>query len=618
MTRPIALPVHFVIALGLLMTAAMPDVQAAEAQPKVLHIAFPAAESGFDPARIDDTYSYDVAVHIFESLYAYDYLAVPVKIRPLTAASMPEHSADFRTWTIKLRPGIFFTEDPAFKGRPRELVAQDYVYSYKRYADPALNSPHWSETFGLGISGLAALRQEAVDRKKPFDYDKDIAGLRALDRYTLQFRLDAPRPRLPQSLIGGFRGAVAREVVETYGDGIMEHPVGTGPFRLGQWRRSSLIVLERNPGFRSITYDAEPAADDREAQAVLARLKGRRLPMVDRVEIAIIDEGQPRWLAFLQGKLDQIDVPSAFLPQAVPQRRLAPYLEQRGIHANLVTTADVSYLYFNMTDSLVGGYAPERVALRRAIGLGMDIPRQIRIVRGDLASVAQSPIPAHTSGYDPAFSSENGEFNRAKAKALLDVYGYLDRNGDGWRQRPDGSPLVLKVASEPDQNSRRFDELFQSDMKAIGLRVAFEIAQWPEHEKAARAGALMIWQLGYGNVRPDGLESLERLYGPAAGGFNLSRFDLPAMNALYERLLALPDGPERDALFLEAKRLAIAYLPEKTTVQRMYAYLSQPWLVGYRPKAFQTGWYHMVDVDNGSSVALHARPATVAMEDRRR
>ena len=81
--------------------------------------------------------------HIRES-YAYDYLAVPVKVRPLTAAAMPEHSAGFRVWTIKLQPGIFFTDDLVFQGRKRELVAQDYVYSIKRYADPAVKSPHWS------------------------------------------------------------------------------------------------------------------------------------------------------------------------------------------------------------------------------------------------------------------------------------------------------------------------------------------------------------------------------------------------------------------------------------------------------------------------------------------
>jgi ABC-type transport system substrate-binding protein len=382
----------------------------------------------------------------------------------------------------------------------------------------------------------------------------------------------------------------------------MEHPVGTGPFMLGAWRRSSLIVLERNPRFRSVRYDAEPAEDDVEGQAVLARLKGRTLPMVDRVEISIIEEGQPRWLSFLGEKIDQIEMPPEFLPLAVPQGRLAPYLERRGIRARVVTSQFVSLMYFNMLDPLVGGYAPEKVALRRAIGLGMDIERQIRVIRGGQALAAHSPISANVSGYERSFRSENGEFDRSKAKALLDVYGYTDRAGDGWRRRPDGSPLVLKVASDPSQTSRQGDELFKLDMKAIGLRVEFQIAQWPENLKAAHAGNLMIWQVGQGVVKPDGLESLERFYGPAKGGANLSRFNLPAMNELYERMLAAPDGPEREAMFVEAKRLAIAYMPEKTTVHRMFTYLSQPWLVGYRPKPFQTGWYQMVDIE---AVPMH-------------
>ena len=49
---------------------------------KVLRIAFPIAEDGFDPARINDTYSHSVVIHICESLYAYDYLAIPAQIRP--------------------------------------------------------------------------------------------------------------------------------------------------------------------------------------------------------------------------------------------------------------------------------------------------------------------------------------------------------------------------------------------------------------------------------------------------------------------------------------------------------------------------------------------------------
>ncbi|WP_346014528.1 ABC transporter substrate-binding protein, partial [Rubrivivax gelatinosus] len=196
-------------------------------------------------------YSRTVTPHIFEALYRYDHLARPVKIRTLTAAGMPEVSADFKVWTIKLQPGIYYADDPAFKGHKRELVAQDYVYAFQRTADPANRSQLWSWIETFKIAGLDEYRREVVAQKKAFDYDHTIPGLRALDRYTIRFTLTDPSPRFLENLTASdLLGGVAREVVEFYGDKIAEHPVGTGPFKLKQWRRSSLIVLERNPDFR--------------------------------------------------------------------------------------------------------------------------------------------------------------------------------------------------------------------------------------------------------------------------------------------------------------------------------------------------------------------------------
>ena len=202
-------------ALALAAAAAAPwPARALAAGPKVLRVAFPVAETGFDPARIVDLYSRTVTPHIFEALYEYDPLARPVKIKPLTATALPEVSDDFRTWTIRIQPGIFFADDPAFGGKPRELVAQDYVYAIKRFADPATKSPVVAGVLEVGYTGLAALRDEALKQKKPFDYGREIEGLQALDRHTLRIRLDAPRPRLIETLAtGDLFGAVAREVV---------------------------------------------------------------------------------------------------------------------------------------------------------------------------------------------------------------------------------------------------------------------------------------------------------------------------------------------------------------------------------------------------------------------
>ena len=566
------------------------------AAPKVLRLAN-ASETGFDPARVGDSPSFLVLAHIFEPLLGYDPLARPVKLRPRTALAMPESSADFRTWTVAVRPGIFFTDDPAFGGRPRELVAADYAYSILRLADPATRSPAWSEWEQAGISGLAERRREAVDGKKPFDYQRPLAGLQVLDRYTLRFRLDAGRPRFAQQLADTATGAVAREVIAAHGELAMQHPVGTGPFRLAEWRRASRIVLERNPGFREVLYDAEPAPGDTEGQAMLARLKGRRLPMVDRVEIAVIDEGQPAWLAFLNDEADWIALPTEFTEAAMPGGRLAPHLAKRGIRADRATMPATYYTMFNMEHPLVGGYAQAQVALRRAIGLAIDVSREVELLRSGSAVVAQSPVTVNMSGYDAAFRCAMSEYNPARARALLDLYGYVDRDGDGWREAPDGSPLLLDMATQPNQQTRRFDELMKRDMDAIGLRIVFRAAQWPEQYKAARAGKLMLWSVSGRASAPDGLEGFLRYNGPASGGINLSRFNLPQMNELIEQLLALPDGPERDAGFLRAKRLAAVWMPYKLRSHPVQVTLTQPRLLGFRRPLFWPGWFDVVDLE---------------------
>ena len=590
-----------------LLAGGWAQAQAPRAQAKkVLRYAFNAAETGFDPAKVFDLYSRIVTAHIFENLFNFDHLARPAKIKPVIAEGPAAHSADFRTWTVKVRRGVFFADDPAFKGKKRELTAADFVYSIKRFVDPANKSPASSNVLDAGLVGLGALRERALKDKAPFDYDTEIEGLRALDRHTIQYKLDKPRPRFVESLLTShdLLGAVAREVVDAYGEDIPAHPVGTGPFRLVQWRRSSLIVLEKNPSYREVYYDAEPAADDAEGQALVARFKGTRLPMIDRVEVSIVEESQPRWLGFLSGQIDYVNVPLEFANQALPGGKLAPNLAKRDLQLRRNIEADSAYTYFNMDDPVVGGYTPERVALRRAIGLAMNVPREIGVVRRNQAIPAQSPILPHTSGYDPAFKSEMGDYDPIRAKALLDLFGYVDKNDDGFREQPDGQPLTLEFATQSDALSRVFDELLQKSMEAVGIRVRFVIGQWPEQLKQARAGKLMLWQLGGTAASLDGVESLQRFHSAQIGGQNFARFKHRRFDELYERMLVLEDGPERQALFREAKLIAAAYMPYKFQVHRISNDLAQPWLIGHRRPVAWNDWWHLVDIDESK------RPAT--------
>jgi len=592
------------LCLALVALAAQADER------KVLRLAFARAETTLDPARIVDLYSRVITAHIFEAPLTYDHLARPFKLRLQTAESMPEHSADYRIWTIRIKPGIYFADDPAFKGKRRELVAADYVYQLKRIVDPRNKSPLVAGVLETKYAGLAALRDDAIRNNKPLDYDKPIAGLSTPERYTLRIELEEPRPRFAEDGFTGsdILGAVAREVVEFYGDQIDAHPVGTGPYRLKSWRRSSEIVLERNPGYRERTYDAEPAPGDAAGQAIAAKFRGRRLPMIDEVRVAIIEQSQPMWLSFLNAEVDALvtnagRVPPDFLALAMPGGKLAPYLAKRGIQGIRNLNPDSGLAYFNMDDPVVGGYTPEKVALRRAIALAYDVDVEIRnIRRGGIH--AQSPVVPHTIGYDPRFKSEMGDYDPARARALLDLYGYVDRNGDGWRDLPDGRPLTIEMASQPDDLTRKFDELWKKNLAAIGVRIVFKPAQWPENLKAARAGKLQFWQVGRSAAGSDGQGALAELHSQQIGSQNLARFRNAEFDRIYERMRVIPDGPERDALFLKAKEIAVAYMPYKHTAHRMEADMLHGWVEGYRRPLFWLEWWHMVDVDNARRAAL--------------
>ena len=566
---------------------------------KVFRYAFQAAETGFDPAQISDIYSRAVTAHIFDSLYVYDYLARPVRMRPLAAAGPPEISSDFRVFTFRVRPGILFHDDPAFDGKKRELVAQDFVYSLKRFYDPRWKSPIVSTLEEFKLLGLNELRQRSLKERTPFDYDVEVEGLRALDRYTLQIRLRDTAPHFAETFATpDLYGAVAREVVERYGDEIMSHPIGTGPFRLVDWRRSSRIILERNPNYYDDPFDAGDAADDPRSQHVAASLRGRKLPLLDRVEVYIVDEHQPRWLAFLNAEHDMLErLPNDFINIATPGGEIAPGLKKRGIQKARVLGADITYTVFNMKHPVIGGYTPDKVALRRAISLALNVDEEIRIPRRGQALPAQAPLNPHTYGYDPNLHTELGTYDLARARALLDTFGYIDRDGDGWREQPDGSPLIIEHMTSPEQVQRQLEEIRKRGFDKLGVRLEMRYGKWPELLKQARAAKFMTWGLGSSAASYDCRPALQRGYGPAAGGQNLSHFDLPEFNRIYDRIRVLPDGPERLALIREAVRLWAAYVPYKLHVHRLLTDMWHPWVSNYVRHPFQLRFWEHIDVD---------------------
>ena len=561
---------------------------------KTLHVAFVTSETGFDPQAANDLYSQYVIREIFDPLYRYDYLARPYKVVPNTAAALPEISADGLTWTIKLKPGIYFSDNPAFKGARRELTAADYVYSAKRLIDPKLRSIN-AQILDDRLVGAKEAIASATKTGK-FDYDAPFEGAQAIDRYTIRLKLNYPAYDLLSDLTGASTAAVAREVVTAYGDDngwVMEHPVGTGPYLLKSWRRAQQIVLEASPTFRDVRFPDSARPEDR---AVLATMRGKKLPVVGRVEINIIEESNPRLLAFEQNQLDYITLPTDLVPKVLQEDKLKPEYAARGIVLGRGVQPTLVYTYFNMEDPVVGGYSREKIALRRAISMAYNIDAEIHVVRLDQAAVATQPIPPNVIGHDPKFNS-SAAYDVAGAKALLDKFGYVDRDGDGWRDLPDGKPLKLVLASDTTAIYRQFDELWQRSMNAVGIRIEFLKQKFSEALKMSTAGQLQMWGLGTTATNDAAMTFFDQLYGPHKGVANLARFDLPEFNVLYDKAKRLPNGPERMELFRQMSSVVTAYAPWKLHTYRIENIVVHPWVLGYKYNTFDPHPWLYYDID---------------------
>jgi ABC-type transport system substrate-binding protein len=551
---------------------------------RVLRVTFQAAETSFDPVKIADYYSGTVIEAIFDPLLTYDYLARPAKLVPNTAEVPPEISDQGRTYLVKVRKGIYFAADAAFKGERRELTAADYAYSIRRFLDPKHRSPY-AFLFEGKIVGLDELAAQAKKTGR-YDYDARVEGLETPDRYTLRIRLKQTDLNFSHVLAFPLAGAVAREVIEAYGDDSGSRPVGTGPFLLQHYTRSSKIVLAANPGYRGRVWDFEPGDDplDRE---IAARMKGKKLPLIGGVEISIMEEAQSRWLAFQQGATDIEYQLSEVAPTFMGEDgKLKPEFARRGIKLDRSVDPEIIYLYFNMAERIgeqanpVGGFSKERIALRRAIAMAYNVEDQIRIIRKGQAIRAQFPVPPGVAGHDPNFRAGIPHDPRI-ANALLDRFGYR-KGADGYRAQPDGTPLAIRYSSTPTERDRQFDELMKRSLDSIGIRLQIHKERFPELIKLETDCRLMMRTAAWIADYPDGDNFMQLLYGPNSGQSNNACYRSPEFDARYEKSRLLPDGPERNRLYREMTRLAEVHTVWLLTDSRYRNVLLQPRVVGFR------------------------------------
>ncbi len=570
-------------------------VRAADAN-KVLHYVFTAAETGFDPAVAHDIYSSQIIRSIYETLYTYDYLARPAKLVPSTAATMPAISDGGKTYTITLKKGIDFTDDPVFKGRKRELTAADYIYSLKRPTDPEVRST-WAWLLEGKVVGLDASAKQAVKTGR-FDYDKPIRGLEQVDRYTLRIRLNRPDYNLTHILAHYPTSAVAREVATAYRDGngqIMAHPVGTGPYVLTKWQRGSKMILDANPGYRGFIWDFK-AGNDPEDERIVREMKGKKMPRIGRVEINVIAEDQSRWLAFQNREIDLFSLEGPLAPRALEKGRLRPELVSKGVQLSRIVEPELTQYYFNMEYPVLGGLSREKVALRRAIAMAHNVKEEIDVVWNGEAIALDYPVPPGIDGYDASYKSVI-RYEPEVANVLLDRFGYK-KGTDGYRTLPDGKPLVVVFSARSDSTGQQQLEMWKKTFDRLSIRMKGDKRLFPDLLKAEKQCRLMMRTSNWIADYPDGSNFMQLFYGPHTGQSNNGCARIPQYDRLYEQSVVLPPGKQRDLLYHKMARILEVVAPARIGYARYRNMLLQPYVMGYKKHPVMHNEWLYIDIDD--------------------
>ena len=583
------------LVLGLSLTGAFASVAvaASPADPsKVVRTAFEAPDDGFDLARTTNLYSGWVGEAIFEPMLTYDYLARPAKLVPLTLEGMPEVADGGKTFTFKLKKGIFFSPDPAFKGKPRELTVADYAYTWKRILDPQNRSPAIS-FLGGKIVGLDDFAAKAAKSGK-FDYDAPIPGIEILDPYTLRIRLNEPDYNFLFAVAYTGLGAVAREVIEAHAMQSGAHPIGTGPYILSQYVPRSKIILTANPDYRGFIWDFKSTGDAWDEQLV-REMKGKKMPQIGRVEISIIEEEQSRWLAFQDKQIDYDKLPQSASLSVMDGIKLRPVMSEQGITLYRVTEPEITYSLINQRDPVVGGSSKEKIALRRAILMSYDVNAQITQLRLKQAVPAYGIVPVGVQGYDPTYRS-SFTYDPVLANKLLDHFGYK-RGADGYRTLPDGKPLLIKINTEANSTSKIASEIWKRGLDLTGIRAEFPTQNFADNLKAATQCRLMMWGAAWHADYPEGENFAQMLYGPNAGQGNHACYESPAFDKLYKQMQATPAGPERTPIFNQMSRQMEADSVWGMHDSRLRNWLVRPWVKGFKKHPFLQSEWAYIDVE---------------------
>lgn len=546
-----------------------------------INLISPEKIAGFDPINASDRYSGNEAGKVYEGLFEFHPLKRPYELMPNLAESLPTVSSDGLTYTFKIRKGVLFHDSPAFKdGIGRELKADDVIYSIKRLADPKLNAKGWW-VLDDRLAGLNEWKTK-YSTAEATNYAEEIEGLKKVDDYTVQMKLKKPFPQFLYALAMPYTFIVAKEAVEHFGKEFLNYPVGTGPFILPKFEQTSMITYVRNPKFREKFYPSEGEEGD-DKLGLLADA-GKKIPLVDKINVHIIVESQPKWLSFMKAKDDLIEVKDVNIQQSINENKdLRPEHKEKGIRMFMNPVLDVTYFAFNHEEAIF-----KNKKLRQAMNLAFDRAGYNRLFHENTAFEAQGPVPPGLAGNRKEFKNPYTKYDVEQAKKLLAEAGY-----------PGGKGLpTIVVQTRSDTISRQQIEFFEKSMEKIGINIDVGMNTWPELVNKVTKKQHQMYAMAWGADYPDAENFLGLLYCPnQSPGSNGANYCNTEFDALYKTATIMQDSPERTAMYEKLNEMAALDVPWIINFHRTDIYLAQAWLKNYKHMEFNHTQFQYLNVD---------------------
>jgi peptide/nickel transport system substrate-binding protein/oligopeptide transport system substrate-binding protein len=477
-----------------------------------------------DPAKISDVYSEVVSQQVFEGLVQY---SENLMIVPGLAESW-DSSRDNLRWTFRLREGVLFHNG-------RELVADDFVYTFTRLLDPATETG--MAQFMTAIRGAEAYHSGTATR---------VEGLTARDRYTLEIQLEEAFPPFITMLAQVNMSVVPREEVERWGDEFGKHPVGTGPFVFDHWDPESEIVLTANSEYH----------------------EGR--PFLDGIEFRIYPGAsiEDMFEEFEKGNLEDSQFPAGERERVISEGTY-PVLRRPGFITRFLAVNNATPPLDNRLVRQAANYTIDKQQVASQAGKGRLAP-------------ATGLIPLGMAGYRP--ENLNYPYSPARTRQLLAEAGYPGA---------EGLPALQIWSSVRSEALLVEDRLIQEYLEAAGFEVEFNyLLDWPVFQKRFQQGEFPVFKYAWEPDVPDPDNIIASLFHSKSPN-NIFNYSNPDVDELITRAQNERDYERRIALYSEAQELILADAPIILLSNLAYERVFQPYVRNYEGKAIGDHYFSL-------------------------